>query len=59
MKLKPGIIKNDNPVEEFVEGIIHDATGVKIDTTPSEETGGFIQEFDVKNFGEFMGDLED
>ena len=45
-KVKPDFIKPDNFIEEYIEGIIQDKTGIKIDFTPEEETGGFLQEID-------------
>lgn len=51
-KVKNGWVKEDNFVEEYVEHVIQDQTGIKLDLTPSDETGGFFQGVDLERLRE-------
>lgn len=58
-KVKPGFVKPDNFVEEYVEGVIEAKTGVKLDFTPEEETGGFVQNIDWDRIREIFAFEDD
>jgi len=59
-KVKKGWVKEDNFLEQYVEDVIESKTGVDLDLTPSDETGGFIQEIDWEKIQEmFDGDDEE
>lgn len=47
-KIKPKLIKQDNFVEQYVEGVIEEKTGVLIDLTPDPDTGGFLNNVDFE-----------
>ena len=47
-KIKPKLIKQDNFVEQYVEDVIEDKTGVLIALTPDDATGGFLNNVDFE-----------
>lgn len=53
-KVKPNFVKPDNFVEQYVEDVIEDKTGVELDFTPEEETGGLIQNVDWDRLRELL-----
>ena len=58
-KFKTGFIKQDNFVEQYVEDVIEDKTGIDLDLTPSEETGGFLKEIDWEKIQELFSSEEE
>jgi len=58
-KFKAGFIKQDNFVEQYVEDVIEDKTGIDLDLTPSEETGGFLKEIDWEKIQELFSSEEE
>lgn len=52
------MLGDDNPVEQYSEYMIESQTGVKIDLTPEDETGGFIQSVDWEKVQQMDGSKE-
>ena len=47
-------LENDNIVEQGAEEVVESITGVEVDFTPEEETGGFIQSINWEKFKQFL-----
>jgi len=53
-KFKSNWIQEDNFVEQYVEDVVESKTGLDIDLTPEEETGGLVQNIDWNKVRELI-----
>jgi len=44
---------NDNKIEQQSEAVIESLIGIKVDLSPDEKTGGFIQDIDLGKIYDF------